>query len=142
MTGTILIVDDNDGCRDALEVALSKIRGLNIRMAATAEDALSALRQEPVAALITDLCLPGKSGFELISEIRSQPDGASFPIIVISGDTDPQTPERVALLGVNAYFSKPYSPSQVRGELERLLDVFQAMHSSVDCVPPTGAGKE
>ena len=42
-------------------------------------------------------------------------------IIVVSGDSDPETPERVRRLGADAYFAKPYSPAAVRDTLERLL---------------------
>ena len=44
------------------------------------------------------------------------------PIIVVSGDTDPRTPERLSALGANAFFPKPYSPAEVRLKLEQLLD--------------------
>ena len=42
-------------------------------------------------------------------------------MIVVTADTDPDTPARTALLGANAYFSKPFSPRAVRETLERLL---------------------
>jgi CheY-like chemotaxis protein len=44
------------------------------------------------------------------------------PIIVVSADTDPETPDRIAELGVNAFFAKPFSPAQVRRKLEQLLN--------------------
>jgi DNA-binding response OmpR family regulator len=44
-----------------------------------------------------------------------------MPILVISGDTDPHTPERVRRLGADAFFTKPYSPGEVREKLEQLI---------------------
>ena len=44
------------------------------------------------------------------------------PIIVVSADTDPNTPNRIAQLGVSAYFPKPFSPAQVRRKLEQILN--------------------
>jgi CheY-like chemotaxis protein len=61
-------------------------------------------------------------GFELIRRVRADRVLASTPIIVVSADTDPATPRRVAQLGVDAYFPKPYSPAQVRRKLEQILD--------------------
>jgi CheY-like chemotaxis protein len=61
-------------------------------------------------------------GFELIERVRAQPCLAQLPIIVISGDSEPETPRRVRALGA-AYFGKPYSPGAVRQALEQLLDV-------------------
>lgn len=122
MMRTILIVEDTDVCRDALELSLTKIPDLAVRIVGTAEEALRQLGKEDICALVTDLHLPAMDGFELIETIRGQPGRAAFPIIVISGDSDPRTPARLAGLGATAYFTKPYSPSEVRSKLERLLD--------------------
>ena len=72
-----------------------------------------------VCALVTDLHLPLMNGFELIEAVRGGPWRSSLPILVISGDSDPRIPTRVAKLGANAFFSKPYSPAEVRHTLER-----------------------
>jgi CheY-like chemotaxis protein len=66
--------------------------------------------------------MPRMDGFELIRRIRENERLAATPIIVVSADTDPATPERIAQLGVNAFFPKPFSPAQVRRKLEQLLD--------------------
>jgi len=99
---------------------------LEVRVVATAQEALHflAISEIPVAALVTDLHLRFSriDGFELIERVRAQPWLAQLPIIVISGDSTPETPGRVQALGA-AYFSKPYSPGAVRQALEQLLDV-------------------
>lgn len=122
---TVLIVEDTDLCSEALEVALTRVPGVEVRAVATAEEALQYLLDADICALVTDLHLPAMSGFELIEAVRSRPPGnggAALPILVISGDTDPRTPSRLAGLGVSAYFPKPYSPAEVRSKLEQLID--------------------
>lgn len=94
--------------------------------AASAEQALRLLVQQHVCAIITDLHLPRMSGFELIRRVRELPGYAGVPILVISGDSDPGTPDRIRSLGANAFFSKPYSPAAVRKKLEMLLNVFSS----------------
>jgi CheY-like chemotaxis protein len=122
MTRTVLIVEDTDVGRDALELALMQVPNLAIRSVATAEEALRCLAASEVDALVTDIHLPRMDGFELIEAIRSQPQRSGLPILVISGDSDPRTPARLASLGADAYFSKPYSPAEVRHKLEQLID--------------------
>ncbi len=75
-----------------------------------------------IGALVTDLNMPRMDGFELIERVRAQVRYARLPIIVVSGDADPRTPDRLARLGVDAFFSKPYSPAEVRRKLEQLLN--------------------
>jgi DNA-binding response OmpR family regulator len=123
MTRTVLIVEDIDLCRDALEVALTRLPGVSVQAFERAEEALRWLGENEACAMILDLHLPQMDGFELIEAVRSHPLRAGLPMVVISGDTDPNTPARVAGLGANAYFTKPYSPAAVRSKLEELIDV-------------------
>jgi DNA-binding response OmpR family regulator len=126
MSCIVLIVDDAEQCAETLEVALFGLSGVEVMAADSAEQAMQMMLERRVCAIITDLHLPRMSGFDLIRRVRSQPDYAQVPILVISGDSDPGTPERIRALGANAFFPKPYSPSAVRKKLETLLNVFSA----------------
>ena len=121
MARTVMIVEDADMCSTVLEIALLGVPGISIQSATSAEEALAYLDQRDICALITDLHLPQMDGFELIERVRQRPDHARLPIVVISGDTDPRTPERVQRLGADAFFAKPYSPGEVRQKLEQLI---------------------
>jgi CheY-like chemotaxis protein len=123
MTPTILVVEDTDVCRDALEVALTKLSKFAVRAVATAEQAVECLADEDICALVTDLHLKRMDGFELIAWVRAHPLCSALPILVISGDSDPSTLARLAALGADAHFTKPYSPAAVCSKLEELVDV-------------------
>ena len=73
--------------------------------------------------IVTDLNMPRMDGYELIRRVRADQRLSGMPIIVVSADTDPATPQRIAALGVEAFFPKPFSPALVRRKLEQLLDV-------------------
>jgi CheY-like chemotaxis protein len=121
---TVLIVEDAENCATTLEIALLAIPHIRVRVTATAQQALDLLTSDgaSIGALVTDLNLPSMDGFELIERVRSDSRTAGLPIVVVSGDNDPRTPERLLRLGADAYFGKPYSPAQVRQKLEQLLD--------------------
>jgi PleD family two-component response regulator len=127
MARIVLIVEDTELCRETLEMALMKVPDLAVRSVTSAEEALEWLEQNDVCALVTDLHLPLMNGFELIETVRGRPWRSSLPILVISGDSDPRVPARVAKLGANAFFAKPYSPNEVRHKLEQLINVGQAL---------------
>ena len=118
----VLIVEDVDTCATTLEIAFLAIPDITIVSVPSAGQALEILRHGAVSALVTDLHMPRMDGFELIRTVRADSRFARLPVIVISGDTDPRTPERLRQLGADAFFSKPYSPAAVREKLEHLLD--------------------
>ena len=117
----MLIVEDSDTSADTLEIALLALPDVSVAHAATGRKAWQLIQNQVVAAIVTDLHMPHMDGFELIERVRAAGGAARVPIIVISGDSDPGTPERVRRLGADAYFAKPYSPAAVRETLERLL---------------------
>ena len=121
MTRTVLIVDDSHSCGDTLALALADLPDLDVRMVASAQEALILVDTIPLAALVTDLHLPRIDGFELIRRIRAKPQFATVPIFVISGDSDSETPSRLRRLGADAFFAKPFSPHAVRQALEQFL---------------------
>ena len=120
----VLIVEDSENNAATLEIAFLSIPGLSIRMATSGVEALRILEGDngAINAVVTDLNMPRMDGFELIRRIRQHRTRSTTPIIVVSADTDPNTPDRIAQLGVSAFFPKPYSPAQVRRKLEQILD--------------------
>ncbi len=124
MQQTVFIVEDSEGDATPLEVALQEIIGVRVQLFSSAREALTVLGSAPghVAALVTDLHLPYMDGFELIRRVRSDQRYTTLPIIVVSGDTHPDTLERLIRLGADAYFPKPYSPTEIRQKLESLLN--------------------
>src|SRR5438270_7545955 len=121
----VLIVEDSENSAAILEIALADIPGISVSLATSAFEALRILHGGGPAfhAILTDLNMPRMDGFELIRHIRGDQRICTTPIIVVSADTDPDTPQRIAQLGVSAYFPKPFSPAQVRRKVEQLLDV-------------------
>jgi PleD family two-component response regulator len=121
MPRTILIVDDTHTCGDTLALALAAMPDVDVRMVTSAQEALRIVDNLSLAAVVTDLHMPRIDGYELIQRLRAEPRFAAVPIIVISGDTDRETPGRLHRLGANAFFAKPFSPNAVRQTLEQLL---------------------
>jgi len=118
---TVLLVEDEFHCISTMEIAFDSDSEPRLAHTSTAEEALLILDSTDIAAVITDIHLPSMDGFELISRLRDQPRFADLPIVVTSGDPDPDSPERALRLGANAFFPKPYSPSAIRRKVKELI---------------------
>ena len=119
----VLIVEDSENSAAMLEIAFLGIPGVSVLMAPSAVEALRILDGSgAVRVMVTDLNMPRMDGYELIRRVRADQRLSGMPIIVVSADTDPATPQRIAALGVEAFFSKPFSPALVRRKLEQLLN--------------------
>lgn len=79
----ILIVDDDDGIRELLDVAL-KHDGFKTDKAPTGKDAIEKIKNNHYDMIILDLMLPGYGGFEILRELQIE-GKSSIPVIIITG---------------------------------------------------------
>jgi CheY-like chemotaxis protein len=122
MSRLALIVEDSEPCAETLQIALELIDGLQVRVVHSPRAAIAMLNHTTeIAAIITDLHLPKSDGLALIRQLRAEPRFTKLPILLISGDSDPQLPAKALANGADAFFAKPYSPAAVRRKLEQLL---------------------
>lgn len=120
----VLIVEDSENSAAVLEIAFLGIPDVAVHMAPSGVAAMQILNAGTVEveAVVTDLNMPRMDGYELIRRIRADQRLHATPIIVVSADTDPAARGRIAALGVDAYFPKPFSPAEVRRKLEQILN--------------------
>jgi CheY-like chemotaxis protein len=120
---TILIVEDSEACAETLQIAFESMPGLRTVVRRSLSAALKDLQSEDsnIAAVVTDLHMPSRDGFELIRQLRAEGRYSRLPVLLISGDSDPQLPQQALAHGADAFFSKPYSPAAVRRKLEQLI---------------------
>lgn len=111
---TVLIVDDDDSTRFVLSQSLEAL-GYRVVSADDGADVPSLLAREHFDLLVLDLYMPGMNGFELLRQIRRPPAGllplpktsATVPIVIVSGESDPDSVSHVKALGANAHLPKP-----------------------------------
>jgi len=104
--GEILVVEDDDDCRNGIVEALTAER-FCVRACSDGREALERIRQSPPALLLVDLRIPGVDGARLIREVR-EGAGPSTPIYVISGAIDGSVGQEEAWgAQVDGVFEKP-----------------------------------
>jgi DNA-binding response OmpR family regulator len=114
---TVLVVDDEASILRWLARSLDAY-GYATLEAADAEDALRCLESNRIEAAIFDVRMPGgRSGLELLEELREHPDHNGLPVILLTGIrlTESQA-ARVNALGATVF----YKPSRVEPLVERL----------------------
>src|ERR1700679_2348494 len=113
---TVLLVDDDHAIRNLLSIILTK-SGYEVRSAQDGFSALAALREEIPDILLSDLYMPGMSGFELLSVVRRR-----FPMIPViamsSAYSGPEVPPGVA---ADAFYEKAT-------DLDALLGIVNGIH--------------
>jgi DNA-binding response OmpR family regulator len=105
----IAVCDDELPIRELVKAALGD--DYRFAEAANAEECAEILRSEEPALLVLDVMLPGRSGLDLLQDLRRRAATARLPVVVISawpGDYEPTALNG----GADAFFGKPFDPSE------------------------------
>lgn len=114
----ILVVDDDDIIRETLCELLSEEHAC--QTADTAEQALSKLESQVFDVVLTDVSMPGLSGFDLLNRlVQLYPD---TPVIVISGLSDQEQAQSLIGQGAFDYLLKPFRLEVVEASVKRALE--------------------
>jgi CheY-like chemotaxis protein len=108
----ILVVDDDDASRNAMQVLL-EMDGFRVVTAADGKEGLDYLHAglQPMAILL-DLCMPRMDGFQFRSAQAQEPKLANIPVVVYSAQLHAN--DRIAALKPAAYFEKPFDVDRLR----------------------------
>ena len=116
---TILIVDDEDMIRELLSSALTH-ENYTCVTAADVDQALVILGEQHVDLVISDIMMPGKSGVDLLRDLKGI--NQNIAVLMITGLSDMNTAMDCIHLGADDYISKPFSISRVILTVKNLLE--------------------
>jgi putative nucleotidyltransferase with HDIG domain len=117
--GVILLVDDEEMIRRLLYKKLSA-EGYRCQQAASAEQALEKLKEDSIELVILDIKMPGKSGVELLPEIKAKyPDTA---VVMATAVDDANTAINCMKAGAYNYINKPFNLEEVSFSVRRALE--------------------
>lgn len=120
MAKTILIVEDEPNIAEALSFLLER-EGYAVRLASDGETGLAAARADRPSAIVLDVMLPRRSGFEVLKALRGDPAVAKTPVMVLTARGQTRDRQTAGAVGADVYLTKPFSNRVVVDELRRLV---------------------
>jgi two-component system alkaline phosphatase synthesis response regulator PhoP len=120
MAGLVMVVEDEKEIRELIRYNLERA-GFRIQLVSDGEDAVKQLFASRPDAVVLDLMLPGRSGLEVLREVREEPSTRDLPVLVLTA----RSAEMDKLLGfehgADDYLTKPFSPRELVARLKALL---------------------
>jgi DNA-binding response OmpR family regulator len=117
---TLLVVDDNPENRDVLSRRLRR-KGFKVLTADGGREALRAIEEQSVDAVLLDIMMPEMSGIEVLREVRKSRDEVELPIIMATAKTESEDVVEALEAGANDYVTKPIDFPVVLARLQKEL---------------------
>ena len=114
----ILVVEDNEDLAFGLRKVL-EFEGYEVEVAKEGESGLASARENPPDLLILDIMLPGKSGFDVLRELRTS--GHRFPVLILTARSMESDVVLGFDFGADDYVTKPFSTAELLARVRALL---------------------
>jgi len=120
MALSVLVVDDDPVILRLLQVNF-ELEGIEVVTAADGDDGLKIAKSDPPDLVISDIMMPKVNGLELLAALRSSPDTASLPVILLSAKAQVADVQRGLELGADDYITKPFDPLELIDRVYKVL---------------------
>jgi CheY-like chemotaxis protein len=120
MSGTILLADDSLTIQKVVELTFADT-DYEVVALSSGDDLLQRLPDARPDLVICDIIMPGKDGYEVCQEIKSDPATLHIPVILLSGTFEPFDRDRALAAGCSEIMTKPFEARKLVDTVERLL---------------------
>lgn len=117
----VLIVDDNEANRDVLSRRLKR-QGIAVATAENGQQALDMVRRQPFDLVLLDIMMPEMNGYQVLEELKKDPNLSYIPVVMISAVDDIDSVVRCVELGAEDYLFKPFNPVLLRARINASLE--------------------
>ncbi|MGH1416677.1 MAG: response regulator transcription factor [Pelagimonas sp.] len=122
MAGQVLVIEDEPNIIEAISFILSR-EGWNVATHSNGDDAAEVVRAKSPDVLILDVMLPGRSGYDILRELRADAQTASLPVLMLTARGQSKDREMAERAGASRFMTKPFSNAEVLEAVRALAPV-------------------
>lgn len=117
--GRVLVVEDDEVIRQLITLNL-ELEGFEVATAIDGQDALEKISEIDPLVVTLDVMMPRLDGWETAARLRANPATAHVRLLLLSARAQQSDVRRGAAIGVDAYLTKPFDPSELVATVRRL----------------------
>jgi DNA-binding response OmpR family regulator len=121
VSNRILLVEDEANILEAIGFILSR-DGWEVLGHGKGETALAEIARVDPDILVLDVMLPGRSGLDILRELRDDPAKAALPVLMLTAKGQARDREQAMALGANAFLTKPFSNDELVATVRALAE--------------------
>ncbi|MBK5946685.1 two-component system response regulator [Rhodobacter veldkampii DSM 11550] len=115
----VLLVEDEPNIAEAIRFILSR-DGWQVRHLPEGAAVLAALAEDRPHVLVLDLMLPGRSGLEILADLRARPEFAALPVLMLTARGQGRDRDAAERAGASAFLAKPFANADLLACLRSL----------------------
>uniref|UniRef100_UPI0040470B28 response regulator transcription factor n=1 Tax=Yoonia sp. TaxID=2212373 RepID=UPI0040470B28 len=121
MAKRVLLIEDEPNIIEAISFILSR-DGFTVHTHEDGETAMNKVLALPPDLIILDVMLPGRSGFDILRDLRAEPVTAKIPVMMLTARGQAKDRDLALRLGADHFMTKPFSNADVRDHVRSLIE--------------------
>ncbi len=121
LAGLVILVVDDEPDNIAVAKGILTFLGAKVYTAPNGIEGLKTLKQITPDLVLLDLSMPQMDGWEMLKEVRKQPDRATLPVIALTAHALPEDKQQVQNAGFDYYIVKPFRLATFLSEVRRVI---------------------
>lgn len=121
MGGTVLLIEDEPNIIEAIRFILSR-DGWVVHTHSDGTTAYQSVLDKRPDVVILDVMLPGRSGFDILRDIRGGADTAGLPVLMLTAKGQAKDRELAGQIGASRFMAKPFSNTDVLSAVRELAE--------------------
>ena len=117
----VLLIEDEPNIIEAISFILSR-DGWTVHTHEDGETAMEKIASMPPDMIILDVMLPGRSGFDILRDLRNHASSKDIPVMMLTARGQEKDRDLALRLGANHFMTKPFSNSDVRDYVRSLME--------------------
>lgn len=122
MGRTVLMIEDEPHITEAVRFLLTR-EGWRVETHVRGEDAVEMVQQTTPDLVILDMMLPGRSGLDILRDIRADRHLCNLPVLMLTARGQQRDRDQAEEAGVNRYMTKPFSNEEVLDAVRDLVSL-------------------
>jgi DNA-binding response OmpR family regulator len=115
----VLLVEDEPNIAEAMRFILAR-DGWRVSTHADGADAAQVIRAAAPDVVVLDVMLPGRSGYEILQELRAGEATRSLPVLMLTAKSQARDRELAERYGASRFLTKPFSNTEVLASVRAL----------------------
>lgn len=115
----VLLIEDEPNIAEAIRFILTR-DGWTVVTHSDGADAVETIRRSTPDVLVLDVMLPGRSGFEVLQELRADPGLRDLPVLMLTAKSQGRDRELAERYGASRFMTKPFANTEILASVRAL----------------------
>lgn len=121
MTKQVLVIDDDDGVREIIQLSLEAVAGWEVWAASSGREGIAIAQDKQPDLILLDVMMPEEDGIVVYKQLQSNTTTQGIPTILLTAKAQTSERKTFMALGINGVITKPFQATSLAKDITNML---------------------